>query len=91
MMRNKHCCQQSAFFATTAPSEGAQMHSTTWRCANAQHHQKVRKCTAPPEGAQMHSTTWRCANAQYHQTICGENLILALLRHSSWNIRKARK
>jgi len=28
-MRKKHCCQQSAFSATNAPSQGAQMCSIT--------------------------------------------------------------
>jgi len=26
-VKKEHCCQQNAFFATDAPSEGAQMHS----------------------------------------------------------------
>jgi len=28
-MKNMHCCQHSAFFATNTPSEGAQMRGTT--------------------------------------------------------------
>jgi len=28
-MKEKHWCQQNAFFATNTPSEGAQMRSTT--------------------------------------------------------------
>ena len=38
-VKEKHCCQQNAFFATNAPSEGAQMHSTTMQtiCAVKSH------------------------------------------------------